>query len=100
LINPSFTSFLFTLPISHIFITLFFVLSLLLKFSHILTLTKEPSDCISALLTLPTSLSFMQCLLSTNMWSILLHFLLSGDFQAALLMSVGWHHVPVIAKSS
>jgi hypothetical protein len=60
-----------------------------------LALTKKWFDSISAPLTLLTSQTFMQCLLSTCMWFIWLHVLLSGDVQLTLRMSWYWYHVPV-----
>jgi len=97
--NFSFTSFLFTLSISHFFISLFLVFSLPFIFSLILAFTKELSECISALHIHLISHTFVHCLLSTNMWSIWLHILLSDDLQVTLWMSVRWHHVPVVDKS-
>jgi len=98
LINSSFTSFLFCLPIPYFFISLFLVLSLLLISNLILAVTTKRPDSISATLILLTSQIFVQYVLSNNVWSTLLHILLSGDGQVTLWMSLRWYHVPVTVK--
>ena len=97
--NSSFTSFIFILPISRFFISLFLVFSLLLIFNLILPFTKKWSDTVSAAVALLTSQTFLHCLLSTNMWSIWLHILSSCDRQVTLWMSLCWYHVPITMKS-
>ena len=67
-LNSPFTYFLFHLPLSHFFISLFLITSLFLIFNVILALTKKWSDSVSALLIFLILRTFMQCLLSTNIW--------------------------------
>jgi hypothetical protein len=96
LLNSSFTSFLYSLPISHFYISLFYPLHFscqsnfgthyknvlfLFQYSHTSHIT-----------------SFVQCLLSTYIWSIWLHILLPGDHQVTLWMFLCWYHVPMTAK--
>jgi hypothetical protein len=97
--SPSFTSFLFSLPMSLLFISLFLVFSLILifrlhvmfaAFKNELVLFKHLFHFSHHKITNIRAMSSF-----TNTRSVLL----SGDLQVTLWMFLCWYHVPFTAES-
>ena len=98
LMNSSFASLSLVYQYTHTFTSLSLVFSLFLIFNLILALTNKWSDSMSAPHLILKSQTFVQWLLLTNVSSIWLNILLSGDLEVTSWMSLWWYHVPVTAK--
>jgi hypothetical protein len=95
--SPSFTSFLFSIPTSLFFVSLFLVFSFILIFSLMFAAFKNELVLFKHLLHFShhkiTNIRAMSSVTNTH------SFLLSGDLQVTLWMSLCRYHVPVTAES-